>query len=379
MDDDGRVDDALRLAEELRSDQTLARAASQLGITYDRLRPHPRSAFTRGGDSEEIVDLRLQHHERQRRELAKELRRHVRSIDAQMKRAASAGTLHASSSAALTSGSSSVDLNKTAGDQKRLQMLKQRREVVPKEWFEKKHLEAQRQQERASRRHEEALAAQQEARWQLVENQLRARDRNEAARREEYRQRLQGREQLHERLQRAQEKKERDERLHEQEVQKQRARLQKMALDRSKSLERLQVAEARRVSSLIDRFGRQERVLEHRFSQREQEAAFREERQRLLLEDHYDRQARHHASRMVQAMMVHEKHQAVDERLTAVRREKEESLAARRQASVRSSLQRRAIIVNSKGSGTSSTVAAQVDDWAETLRFVPLPEDGSEL
>ena len=23
--------------------------------------------------------------------------------------------------------------------------------------------------------------------------------------------------------------------------------------------------------------------------------------------------------------------------------------------------------------------AAQVDDWAETLRFVPLPEDGGEL
>ena len=68
-----------------------------------------------------------------------------------------------------------------------------------------------------------------------------------------------------------------------------------------------------------------------------------------LLEDHYDRQARHHASRMVQAMMVHEKHQAVDKRLTAVRREKEESLAARRQASVRSSLQRRAIIVNKFG------------------------------
>ena len=64
--------------------------------------------------------------------------------------------------------------------------------------------------------------------------------------------------------------------------------------------------------------------------------------------------------------MLREKQKHVDEKLRVFEEQKHEEMKQRRLASVRSTMQREAIIINSRG------------DWQSKLRYTPLPEEPVE-
>ena len=366
--------DPTLLSAEIAKSPTLQRAASQLGIKPSRLQPRPRSAFQfREEERDAIIDLRLELHERSRVEIAKEIHAQHRQVLAR-ERASSAALVRSASVNALAttpaagSGFSLTHQQQRAkdkSDMRRLNMLAKRREAPSDEWYDRKHQQAERELDKAQRRHDRYIAHQMASRQGLADNQGRARDRVEEARQEELKSEQQTRRDLAARMQRASKFRENQDKLERREIEKQHVQERKRDLKRAKSLDRMSRDEERRVRTLNKKFEREEQTRQQMISQRYLDSELREERRRLLQEDHEARRRRLDSLRAWQASEVTKKHEASDQRQAKLQASNEAALGLRRAASVRGSLQRKAIIVNSLPETA----------WVERLRWTPLPED----
>ena len=362
-----RADRAVALANKMRNDEGLLASGRVLGITPEDLMPRrgPDAFRTSPDDPDDVLNMRFAHHERLRQELARELVRHhekLSSGERRMRRAASADSL-----SRVASASSTSTLKIQEDDRRLLTNLKKRREAIPDAFFERSYAKAAVKEARATERHLGWLEMQRRGRHRIVENQERARERVEERRREEALKDEVGRHALEERLAQAASRKEADQREVALGIERAKQHSSQRTLQLSRSLASLDQSEADRVARLHRRMNLQEAHVEETMRKKQYEAALRAERSRMMQQDRQGRREREMVSRMVQNEMVRDKHAQIDERLKLLGEHKAEMMRQRRISSIRSTLERQAIIVNSKG------------EWKDRLRWQPLPETPDEI
>lgn len=355
-----RAPNAAVMAARMSSDAKLRESGSQIGIDAQDLQERPRTAFQLAKDErDEIVNMRMSFHERQRKQLAKELQDHhenVTHLSKKLSRVISTKTLR-------TSQSSASCLNMVAADAKRLEALRAARTPQSDEWYESKHLEAQESMQSALSRYESHMERQRASRQILQDHRDRARYKLYQMEHELFENGEKRRSMLDARLTRAASCKDKISLRHEREQERQRAREEKRSRKREEAKQHLQEERDERHEALLDSFERQQEQLQKLHNEREMRIALAAEKARLVEMDHLDRQHRLAASKHVEASFVRAKHEHVDKKLQALREEKQDEMERRRAASVRSSQVRQAIIVSN------------ATEWKDLLRWTPPAPD----
>lgn len=355
-------DHASALADAMLSDEALRRTARALGISPQELQARPLSAFqVSESDDPALVEVRAAHHEEERQRLAAELMAHHEALSTQaerLQRAASAGPLRTSASSA-----SDLSVAKMEADRKLVRTLRMRRETTPASWFESQYRAAEQRQEAARERQRNVFESQRQSRQRLLDRHFGVRERNEERRQHEYVSGEMARMALQERMGRAASRKAASIEEHEGGILRQKQQHESRVLYRSSSLASLDRSLNEKVEALQRKFGEQSVHLVQMQRRRQHDAALRAERVRLQQMERHARRERGLVAKQLVGEMLREKQKHVDEKLRVFEEQKHEEMKQRRLASVRSTMQREAIIINSRG------------DWQSKLRYTPLPEE----
>lgn len=377
-------DRAAALYAKMTSDATLRQAAEMIGVEPSQLMPLPREEFElEENDRSEMIDMRMKVHERQRQKLAHEVQKQYERLVVREKRAATANTLHTSTSAPAfpMSAKSSTPLSaaqltraKAKADERRLQLLATRREAPSNQWFENQYRKAEQRQEKAQRRHERFLDEHvvAHARNTLKKQHL-AHSRSYAAVMQAEQEADKALQHLEKRMERAADLKARSDEHRNNEMRKQREREEKRQTLHSKTLEKLERSEERRVANLHKRFGREDAVMRQLQRKRELELELIRERNRLLTASREESLQRQEMARQRALAEIEERHEATMERVNRALDKKQAELEERKAASLRSSYERQTIILNSRGESVNPIIAEANSRWEQRLRWIPLP------
>lgn len=347
------------MLDRMMSDKSLQASASQLRINPDHLRSQPRSAFQMAQDErDEIIDLRMRHHEKQRQRLAQELADHhvtVQTLNNKLSRVTSSASLQ-------TSSSSPALLGQGRGDMKRLQALREARVPIADEWFERKYRETEQVQMRASEQHERHLEQQREKRG-LQRRMDRANARLDMQWRSQIDEVEEARQIQYERHARAASRKDEAQRKAEERLRQQKeAHVAREEAARQKLNEKRQAEEERR-QTLTSNLEKQDEQVGRLHDARAARTELAQEKGRLSQMDIWEKQNRIFASKHLESRFIQAKHAHIDDRLNRLKVEKAEELKQRKADSIRSSQLRQAIIVNA------------TTDWQETLRWTAPPKE----
>ena len=344
------------------SDASLQTSASQLNINPDRLRAQPRSAFQMAQDErDEIVELRMKHHERSRQRLAQDLAEHHVGVT-KMSRRLSRVASQTESLASLHSSASAPVLGHARADAKRLKALQKTRQKTSDEEFESKYQEAEDKRERA-------IAQQQSYREQARQRRGLQQRLNRANERlqelwfdemESHEARIRS---MDERHARAASKNEETLRRAEEHLRQQREEHEaREEAARQKLLERRR-AEKQRIESVKMKLLQKEEQVSRMHEQRAARTEYAQEKGRLVQMEAWERQNRINASKHIESAFIKAKHAHMDETYHMLKQAKAEEQRQRKKVSIRASQLREAIVVNA------------ATEWVETLRWTAPPKN----